>query len=134
MRILFSALLFLPAAAFAADHHMEGEMKDKKLSGTWESGDWTITFMDGHMVPVHKPTGIAAAIATFEDDGKTIVIEDIEGNEMACGAGEARYSWSMKDDAVMFQAISDECEGRKETVTADPWTRVKMPAEMMEGE
>jgi hypothetical protein len=130
MRILLCAFAFLPAAVLAADHHKEGEKG--KLTGSWESGDWTITFMKDHMVPVHQPSGMAAAIVAYRlEDESVLVIDDVEGNDLACPSGEARYSFDMGDDGkVGFEAIFDPCTGRMNSVTAMRWSRVEMPEEL----
>ena len=67
--------------------------------------------------------GQAFSQSTWQLKADTVTFGPVTGPEgYGCPAG-AKYTWSIKENTVTFALVADECEVRRQSLTALAWTR-----------
>jgi hypothetical protein len=78
-------------------------------------------FTDSGTVTV-KANNTVVVTGTFTLKGGELELRDRDG-PLACNPDQVgRYKWSFADKTLTLVLISDECQGRSQSMVAQPWT------------
>ncbi len=86
--------------------------------GTYYSDPFTLTFEEGGTFRVKHSSG-AGVTGTYAISGDKIEFSDRDG-ELACQESSGKYTWKLDRDSLIFFAVDDACDGRKEALTSKP--------------
>ena len=95
-------------------------LQERLPIGTFVAGQFTLTLnADGtHAV---SDGGEVVVSGTYVVKDKQITLTDKAG-AFAC-PDIGRYEWSYDGKTLTFQVLVDECDGRVDGLTAQPWTK-----------
>jgi hypothetical protein len=100
----------------------ETRAQDKFPIGTYVGGSFTLTFNSdgGHSVSVNEKVAVKG---NYTVSGDQIAFTDKEG-EFACTGTEAgKYKWKYDGKALTFSKLEDDCDGRINGLTGQPWEK-----------
>ncbi len=86
--------------------------------GTYYSSPFTFTFEEGGAYRVKHASG-AGVTGTYKISGDKIEFADQDG-ELMCQESSGKYTWKLDRDSLIFSAVDDACDGRKEALTSKP--------------
>ena len=79
-------------------------------------------FSDSGRVTI-KADNAVVVTGSFALKGDVIELRDVSG-PLACSPDQVgRYKWSLEDKTLTFILVSDECQGRIQSVAGQAWTR-----------
>ena len=121
---IFSLLYVLSAltSLICVSSICETRAQDKFPIGTYVGGSFTLTFNSdgGHSVSVNEKVAVKG---TYTVTGDQIAFTDKEG-EFACTGTEAgKYRWKYDGKALTFSKLEDDCDGRINGLTGQPWEK-----------
>jgi hypothetical protein len=136
LRIVAPTLFALACAACAAPAtptDLVGRYVQARVNATdapaWRAlvGDWTHEYRaDGHLI-VQQIGGMHIE-TRYRIDGDILTLDDIGGSgscrPLGVDVGSARYRVHFIAGGVRFEALRDECMGRRTGMTIHPWLRV----------
>ena len=91
-------------------------------------GDWTHEYRpDGHLIV--QETGGLRIDTLYRLDGDILTLNDLSGSgscrHQGIDVGSARYRIRFFDRGIRYEALRDECSGRRTGMTIHPWLRVR---------
>ena len=95
--------------------------QEKFPTGTFTGGEYTLSFSaDG----VHTvSTGDKVVVkGNYTVNANEISIVDKEG-DFACIGQTGKYTWKLDGKNLSFTKVSDDCDGRVQGLTAQPWVK-----------
>lgn len=96
--------------------------QDKFPIGTYIGGSFTLTFnSDGsHSVSGNDKVLVKGTYTVTKDQ---IVLTDKEGEYACKGTEPGRYNWKYDGKALSFSKLEDDCGGRINGLTGQPWEK-----------
>jgi hypothetical protein len=96
--------------------------QDKFPTGSFVGGMFTLTFnSDGsHTVSAQEKTVVKGTHTVTQDE---IVFTDKEGEYACSEAMKGKYKWKYDGKALTFSKLEDECEGRVNGLTGQPFAK-----------
>ena len=96
------------------------ELKEGTYTSKVDSKNFSFTLYDGNHYTV-KIDNETVVEGVYEVKNEQVYITD-ETGPYACGENMTGvYKWVIKDNKVTFTAIKDECGGRKNFMTSNPF-------------
>ena len=91
-------------------------------------GDWTHEYRaDGHLI-VQEIGGLQID-TLYRFDGDILTLNDLGGSgscrHLGTDVGSARYRVHFLDNGIRYEALRDECGGRRTGMTIHPWLRIR---------
>jgi hypothetical protein len=96
--------------------------EDKFPTGAFVAGTFTLQFNgDGsYTVAAEDKIVVKGTYAVSQDE---VVLKDSEG-DYACGADKpGKYKWKYDGKAITFSKVEDECDGRSQGLTSQPFVK-----------
>jgi type IV secretory pathway protease TraF len=110
--------LMLLAAPHAAASQ---EFKRGTYATTFNGMALEIQFADSGKVTVTADNAVVVT-GTFTIKGEEIELRDQSG-PLACNADQVgRYKWKLEAKTLTLLLISDDCQGRTQSIAGQPWT------------
>ncbi len=96
------------------------------LVGSYTNGEATLTFFaNGTSALVLNEYDAVTVLGSFTaSDG--VVKAIAESGPMAC-PGPAEYRYELGNDELRYTLVSDDCEGRRNSLDGSVWTKVALP-------
>ena len=95
--------------------------QEKFPTGMFAGGAFTITFAtDG--VHTVSTEGKVVVKGTYTVEKDQLTFTDKEG-DFACVGQVGKYKWAYDGKSLSFTKVQDECEGRVQGLTAQPWVK-----------
>jgi len=133
------SMLLIAAVALAGCGHAEvprgivGRYAQGRVNArdnpVWRAivGDWQHEFRsDGHLIV--QQIGGMQINTRYRLDGDILTFDDLGGSgscrPLGVDFGSARYRVHVLQDGVRYEALRDECPGRRTGMTLHPWLRI----------
>ena len=115
-RVLYTWTVLLATAFLAL-----AQGQDKFPTGTYTAGPFTLSLgTDGvHTVSTEGKVVVKGAYKVENDQ---VTFTDQEG-EFACTGQTGKYKWSFDSKNLSFTKVQDDCEGRSQGLSAQPWVK-----------
>ena len=97
------------------------EFKTGTYSVTGGGAKWSIKFGDNNKLTVTLD-GKVLVEGSYKVTADAIELVDEKG-PMACGGdlSTGKYKWKLEEKKLTLTKVEDECEGRANALTAQPW-------------
>ena len=128
-RSIMTSLRFLLAGSasavllFAAPRLAAGQaFKPGTYTAAFNGMALEAQFSDSGTITIKADNSVVVT-GTFAIKGDVIELRDLSG-PLACNAEQiGRYQWKLEDTTLTFSLVSDDCQGRTQSVAGQPWTR-----------
>jgi hypothetical protein len=98
-----------------------GLAQDKFPTGTFAGGSFTIS-LGADKVHTVSTEGRVVVKGTYVVEKDQITFTDQEG-EFACPGQPGKYKWAFDGKSLSFTKVEDNCDGRVQGLTAQPWVK-----------
>jgi hypothetical protein len=95
---------------------------EKFPTGTYVSGDFSVTFQAAGEVIVAQ-NGETVVEGTYKVIGHKIEFTDLKGRYACTESVPGKYNWKKDGQALSFEKVEDDCQGRLQVLTGQPLKR-----------